>query len=167
MKWYGYLIMAAMLISLSGIACAQVEDQYMPATNETGEAGMPSITVMDQTVEGNETIGNITVDSVVSDGPGWVAIHNSLFGEPGGIVGFAPVEDGENTNITIVIDTEVATDQLIAELHSDLGQEGTFEWPPIDVPVEIDGEIVMEAFNVTAEDFELKNLTDMAATAEQ
>jgi hypothetical protein len=161
MRLYRYMIIAAVLISLIGVSCAQIADQQME--NETDME--PSITVSDQTIEGNETIGNVTIERVVIDGPGWVAIHNSLFGEPGGIVGFAQIEEGENTNVTVVIDTEVATDQLIVELHRDLGEEGVFEWPPTDVPVMVDGEILMETFDVTAEDFELKNLTALAENA--
>jgi len=166
MKLYRYMIIAALLISLIGISCAQVANQETGMENETGAQEMePSITVMDQAIEGNETVGNVTIERVVMDGPGWVAIHNSLFGEPGGLVGFAQVEAGENTNVTVIIDTEVATDQLIVELHQDLGQEGAFEWPPVDVPVMIDGMILMEPFDVTAEGFELKNLTELSQNA--
>jgi hypothetical protein len=162
LKWVFAFVL---IISLAGAAYAQVDipnGQAMDNQTEMEENVTPSINVTDQTVVGNETIGNITIDEVVSDGPGWVGIHNSLFGTLGGVVGFAPVESGTNQNVTVTIDTMAATDSLIAELHQDLGQQGVFEYPAIDVPQMINGEPVSANFSATAEDFMLKNLTDLA-----
>lgn len=123
----------------------------------------PSINVTNQTIQGNATIANVTIDKVVSDGPGWIVVHNSLFGALGGAVGFAPVQSGTNSNVTVVIDTLAATDQLKAELHKDLGQPGVFEYPAVDVPQMIDGKPVSANFSVTAENFTVKNLTQLAS----
>jgi len=90
----------------------------------------PTINVtMAQTIEGNETIANVTIDEVVSNGPGWIVVHNNLFGALGGAVGFSPVDPGTNSNVTVTIDVLAATDRLTAELHKDLGQQGAFSTP--------------------------------------
>jgi hypothetical protein len=44
-----------------------------------GAAGlMPSINVSSQSLVGN----NLTISEVMSEGPGWVVIHNNLQGKP-------------------------------------------------------------------------------------
>ncbi|MFB3765523.1 MAG: hypothetical protein ACE14P_09795 [Methanotrichaceae archaeon] len=91
----------------------------------------PSIVVADQTITNN----SILVAQVTVDTPGWVVIHNNLNGNPGGIIGFAPVNAGTSTNIQVPIDPKLATSALIAELHRDLGRQGSFEYPGPDVPV--------------------------------
>lgn len=184
LKW---IIAVVLIVSLAGVAWGQIvptADQTTPATeanvtptmgeNVTPAAGAnvtptmggnvtPSINVTsNQTVEGNETLANVTIDAVVSDGPGWVVVHNSLFGTLGGAIGFAPVESGMNSNITVVIDTLAATDQLVAELHKDLGRQGVFEYPAVDLPQMVDGKPVSANFSITADNFTVKNLTELA-----
>ncbi len=132
-----------------------------PASAQTAAEANASITVADQEVVGNGVVGNITVEKVVSDGPGWVAIHNDLFGHPGGVIGYAPVKDGENTNVTVTIHTFVALDTLFAVLHHDYGKEGVFEYPIPDVEQKTGGEIVIVPFNVTSKSATLMNLTEL------
>lgn len=113
----------------------------------TGTSGniTQSIVVADQAVTGN----SILVASVTSDAPGWVVIHNNLNGAPGGIIGFAPVSAGTSTNVSVPIDPKLATTALFAELHMDLGKQGSFEYPGPDVPViGPNGMPVMAAFRV-------------------
>ncbi len=108
-----------------------------------GQEVTPSVTVSDQAIED----GTVTVDSVVSDGPGWIVIHTDDDGAPGPVIGHAAVSDGENTNVTVEIDTEEATETLWAMLHEDTGEEGSYEFPDADPPVELEGEIVMQSFS--------------------
>lgn len=113
----------------------------------TGTAGnvTPSIIVADQTVAGN----SILVASVTADAPGWIVIHNNLNGAPGGIIGFAHVNAGTTTNVSVPIDPKLATTALFAELHSDLGNPGSFEYPGPDVAViGPNGMPVMASFRV-------------------
>lgn len=130
---------------------------------ETSETPNASITVKDQMIPGDGVVGNVTVDEVVSDGPGWVAIHNNLFGHPGGVIGYAPVESGENKDVKVTVHTFVATDTLFAVLHHDVGKEGVFEYPIPDIEQRVDGEIVIEPFNATAENVTLMNLEDLCS----
>ncbi|NLA39497.1 MAG: hypothetical protein GX882_09045 [Methanomicrobiales archaeon] len=154
MRKYWLVIVAVLAAGLVGPITAQAE----PETNVTGNA---SVTVSDQEIMGDGIVGNVTVDEVVSDGPGWIVIHNNLFGHPGGVIGYAPVMSGVNQNVTVTVHTFVATDTLFAVLHHDAGREGVFEYPVPDVEQKVDDEIVIEPFNVTAENATLINLTEL------
>ncbi|MDG6256905.1 MAG: hypothetical protein QCH35_04825 [Methanomicrobiaceae archaeon] len=110
-------------------------------------------------IEGDQVIGNVTIDEVVSNGTGWVAIHNNLFEHPGGIIGYAQVENGTTENVTVTIHTFVATDSLFAVLHMDAGEEGVFEYPAPDTEQMADGQLVILPFKVTGNNFTLMNLT--------
>ena len=181
LKW---ILAVVLIVSLAGAAWGQVMptgNQTSAGANATPVAGAtvtpaaganvtptmggnvtPTINVTNQTARGNATTANITIDHVVSDGPGWIVIHNSLFGTLGGVVGFSPVESGMNSNITVTIDTLAATDHLIAELHKDLGRQGVFEYPAVDLPQMVNDQPVMANFSITADNFTVKNLTELA-----
>ena len=60
----------------------------------------PSVTVSDQPLLN----GAVTVEKVVSVGPGWIVIHAHADGKPGPILGYSPVADGENSNVMVEID---------------------------------------------------------------
>jgi len=105
----------------------------------------PTVEVSDQAIEN----GTVTVDRVVSDGPGWIVIHADNNGAPGIVIGHSAVVDGENLDVVVEIDTAAATETLYAMLHADLGTEGTYEFPGADVPVQVDGQVVTPAFTVT------------------
>jgi hypothetical protein len=130
-------------------------------SGEIGATTNASITVKDQAIPGDGVVGNVTVDEAVSNGTGWLVIHNNLFGHPGGVIGYAPVKPGVNTNVTVTVHTFVATDTLFAVLHHDAGREGVFEYPVPDVEQKVDGAIVIVPFNVTAENATLMNLTGL------
>ncbi|HOI13378.1 MAG TPA: hypothetical protein PLG75_05940 [Methanoculleus sp.] len=162
MNAFGWVVAAVLAVSLVGAARGQV----MPPENQTltmDENVPPTINVtMTQTIEGNETIANVTIDEVVNDGPGWIVVHDNLFGALGGAVGFSPVDSGTNSNVTVTIYVLAATDRLTAKLHTDLGQQGAFEYPAIDVPQMVDDQPVTANFSITAENFTVKNLTEFA-----
>lgn len=102
------------------------------------ENDAPSLTVEDQTLY-------ITVDTVVSDGPGWVVVYNDQDGEPYHVIGVASVEDGENTDVEVELYANDITETVYVMLHEDTGQEGTFEYgqDDLDRPVTVNGERVM------------------------
>jgi LPXTG-motif cell wall-anchored protein len=109
------------------------------------QAVTPSVTVSDQAIEN----GTVTVDQVVSDGPGWIVIHAQQDGAPGPVLGHAAVQDGENNNVSVEIDVANATQTLYAMLHTDAGQVGTYEFPGADTPVQVDGQVVVQPFAIT------------------
>ncbi len=160
MNAHRLIILSALLISLVGVVCCQSE------MNGTTTEVMPSVTVMDQTAVGNSMIANVTVAKVISDGPGWIVIQNDLFGRLGGVIGYAHVDNGSNSNINITFDPFVATDSLFAVLYYDREATGLFTYPTIDKEHGANGQIVMEPFRVgTMWDAMLMNLTQMARDA--
>jgi len=131
------------------------------------DATTPAVTVSDQDVTG----GTVTIDSVVSDGPGWIVIHAAEGNSVGADIGHAALTDGTNENVVVTLDNGEAdvTETLYAMLHSDLGEEGTYEFPGADTPVQVDGEVVNVPFTVT--NFDALDVTAQAtetvtATAE-
>ncbi|MDW7733221.1 MAG: cupredoxin family copper-binding protein, partial [Methanolobus sp.] len=53
------------------------------------EPAEPGVVVTDQPIVN----GTVTVDEVVSDGPGWIVIHADENATPGPVIGHSPVED--------------------------------------------------------------------------
>jgi hypothetical protein len=106
---------------------------------------VPSVEVMDQPIV-NSTV---TVAKVVSDGPGWMVIHADLEGEPGMVLGFAPVLNRENKDVLANIDSTNATAALFAMLHMDAGNMDVYEFLGAELPVNIDGKVLMQFFNVS------------------
>jgi hypothetical protein len=84
------------------------------------------ITISNQDI----TSGLIMVDSVTASQDGWVVIYRNPNFTAGEIVGYAPVYHGTNTNVKVTIDTTKVGDQttLYAQLHTDGGFQGVFEW---------------------------------------
>ena len=151
------IILSALLISFSGVVSSQSE------MNETTNGFMPSVIVNDQVAMGDNMIANVTIAQVVSDGPGWIVIHNDLFGHPGGAIGYAQVDSGNNSNLTVTIHTLVATERLFAVLHYDRGELGVLEYPLIDTEQKAGDMMVIEPFNLgTTWDATLLNLTQRA-----
>ena len=111
----------------------------------TGLPVTPSVTVTDQEVKD----GTVTVPEVVSDGPGWIVIHQENEGNPGAVIGHAAVLDGVNENVTVEIDVSQATQTLFAMLHTDTEEVGTYEFPDNDPPVKVNDQIVVQPFEVT------------------
>ena len=123
-----------------------------PFTVTLPAAAEPSVTVEDQTPN---PANEILVDEVVSDGPGWIVIHEQDGGDVGGVIGNAAVSDGINTDVTVTLDRDIADGEtLYAMLHADDPADGTFTFDgtasdPEDPPVTSNGDTVVESFVVT------------------
>ncbi len=104
----------------------------MGMTTPSAGGGTPMVKVSDQALSGS----TVTVDDVVSTGPGWVVIYTTDgYGQPGEPIGHAAVKDGDNPMVTVQVDPAKAQGTLYAQLHSDGGTVGTFEYPGADSPV--------------------------------
>jgi len=112
---------------------------------QTATAVTPSITVQNQAVVNN----TVTVQQVNAAQAGWLDIHADANGQPGPVIGHTAVVVGTNTNVKVTIDPTTATPTLYAMLHVDAGATGTYEFPGADVPVQVNGQIVVEPFQVT------------------
>ena len=65
------------------------------------------------------------------------------------VIGKTPINIGENMSVAIQIDTTKATPKLYVMLHDDFGQEGVYEFPGVDTPVQYQNAIVNVGFEVT------------------
>lgn len=107
----------------------------------------PAVEVSDQVV----LDGTVTVDYIVSPGPGWMVIHADNDGAPGPVIGQRELSPGENFNVAVEIDAAAATPTLYAMLHEDTGEMGVYEFGQVegaDGPVVVDGAPVTPAFGV-------------------
>jgi len=114
-------------------------------SEEESEPVEPGVAITDQPIVN----GTVTVDEVISNGPGWIVIHADENATPGQVIGHSPVEDGVNENVTVEIETENVTEVLHAMLHTDTAEIGVYEFPGADAPADVNGEVVNVPFNVT------------------
>lgn len=109
-----------------------------------------AVDVSDQDSDG----ATVVIDSVVSEGDGFIVIHRDNDGSPGEVIGHAPVSDGENTDVEVTLDGDVEDGETLwAMLHTDDNTMGTYEFGDVegaDAPVtDADGDIVMQSFTVS------------------
>lgn len=93
---------------------------------------------------------HIHVHHALSDGPGFVVIHSDNQGSPGPVLGYAPVADGQNTEIEIELTTEGLTPVVWPMLHVDTGEIGTYEFGTVegaDGPVRVNDAVVTFPIN--------------------
>ena len=83
----------------------------------------PGNTVADQKIVDSK----VTIAKVVSDGPGWLVIHAQSDGKAGPVLGYSPVTDGFNADVTVEIDIANAAETLYAMLHTDAGELGAYQ----------------------------------------
>lgn len=83
----------------------------------------PLIVVYDQPV----IDGAVVIDRALSDGPGWAAIYFDQDGQPGLIIGSAPLVDGLNENVRVEVTDSAVTAQLYARLHADTNPGDEFD----------------------------------------
>jgi len=95
------------------------------------------------------SMGSVNIAEVLSNGPGWLVIHADRNGNPGAVIGYAPVAEGLTTDLKVKIDASKATPVVYAMLHTDAGVVGTYEFPGADVPVMVDEKMVSPAFMLT------------------
>lgn len=91
----------------------------------------PEVTVFDQPI----IDGTVIIERVISRGPGWIAVYNEVDGQPGRIIGSAPLEDGLNQAIAVSLVQSAITTQLFARLHEDTESGDAFNFPGQDPAV--------------------------------
>lgn len=91
----------------------------------------PDVVIYDQPVVN----GEIIIERVISNGPGWVAIHFDDGGQPGLIIGSVAVDDGLNQRLVVDLIEEAITPVMYARLHTDSEPGGEFDFPRTDPPV--------------------------------
>ena len=114
---------------------------------ETAEL-VPSITNPRHDLEG----GTVIVDKVIMDQQGWVVIHADDGGQPGPVIGYIEVPEGVSTEVVIQVVPDEITQTLYAMLHVDAEPMSEFNFPEgDDVPVTVDGEVVVTSFDANIE----------------
>jgi predicted lipoprotein with Yx(FWY)xxD motif len=89
------------------------------------------------------------VADVVSTGPGWIVIYTTnAQGQPDQAIGHAAVKDGDNPNVMVEVDPAKAQGTLYAQLQSDKGAVGTFEYPGPDEPLMVGVQMIASTFKV-------------------
>lgn len=91
--------------------------------------------------------GTVFITRATVEGPAWVVIHADDGGNPGPVIGHAPLAAGENLQVVVEVESEAVTPVLHAMLHVDAGETGVFEFPGDDVPITIGEDIVMAQFS--------------------
>jgi hypothetical protein len=93
----------------------------------------PSFTANAQAISED---GTITIANALIDGNGWIAIHSSVDGGPGPVVGSARLAPGLNSNVVVSIDLSsvdgAAADQVFPMLHYDTGEAGVYEFGAVE-----------------------------------
>lgn len=107
------------------------------------QATLPAVVAADQVLGVD---GLLRVDSAVSVGLGWLAIHADADGEIGPLLAYLPLRDGLNENLLFTLDWRKATPRLYAVLHRDEGESGRFESPEVDPIVQVGGAPVISPF---------------------
>jgi len=102
-----------------------------------------SIVVKDQSVYGD----TVVISSVTSVKPGWVAIFADDNGKPGTLIGYIGMPIGTSMDLKVPVDPNKLTDSMIAMLMINVGKEGKFEYPGVDVPAMGKDGVVMGVFN--------------------
>lgn len=164
-KWMLGLLIAALALAGCGVAPVTSEMLASSAPAAAAEAApaeeapaieaaaeeptapapdTPRVSVVDQAV----VDGQVTVTEVFSKGPGWLVIHADREGKPGPVLGFSPVVNGLNQNVVVKLDVAGVTETLYAMLHVDVGELGKYEFPGVDGPVVVDGQVVAPPFQV-------------------
>ncbi len=123
----GQPVMAAFATS----AAAPSQETAAPTTGSGSTAPAPAVSANQIKISSQDVSdGVIIANSVNATQDGWIVIYKSPNLMPGGIVGYARVYMGANTNVKVTINTARVGDQptLWAALHADNGVPGLFEW---------------------------------------
>jgi hypothetical protein len=123
----------------------------LAALPAAAQDAVPAVTV------GNQFVTEyVYVQDVVSNGPGFVVIHQNNAdnpGSPGPVAGFASVASGYTPAVWIAVDPDLVTSTMFAMLHTDDNTVGEYEFGTVegaDAPVAVDGNVVTPAFQVAA-----------------
>ncbi len=77
---------------------------------------------------------SFVVEQIISDGPGWLVMYEdgNEDGQPGFIIGSAPLEDGLNRLVEIEVDATAVSTNMLVTLHYDTTAGDDFDFPAND-----------------------------------
>ncbi|WP_119071115.1 DUF7282 domain-containing protein [Rubrobacter indicoceani] len=121
------------------MADSSEETTALSEAAETGSGAVSADLAQVPDIEGEATDGTtVTVPSVaLSGGEGWLAVREDDDGEPGEVIGFAPLSSGENEDVNVSLDSPVSgSGELYVSVHRDDPADGAFSFPEGDPTVE-------------------------------
>jgi predicted lipoprotein with Yx(FWY)xxD motif len=125
---------------------AEVTDMPGMENTSTNSDTVPSITITNQPIKD----GKIVIPEVVTSGDTWVVIHRrNGDGTMGAMVGFAEVKDGVNKNVVVPVDTNNTSQIMFAMLHQNIAKKSSPQFPGVDGPVMVNGQMVAPSFEIT------------------
>ncbi len=151
----------AAVLLLGSAACGSSSTTATPSSSTTSASASSSasagtaiatgtLSAVDQTGDGTTlTVANVDLKGVDA---GWIAVHSDLAGKPGPVVGKVQVKKGDTPNVTVTLDSKVATGAYWPMLHVDDHAVGTYEFPKVpgaDLPVKSGSDIVMQKITLT------------------
>jgi hypothetical protein len=92
--------------------------------------------------------GRLLIDSVQIPESGWLVVHAWRDEAVAEVLGHTAVSPTTNSNVEVQIDPLEATDTLVAMLHVDAGEVGTYEFPGADEPLSNANGPVMSQFTI-------------------
>lgn len=114
-------------------ATATVSPEPLPTATDTPEpTPIPAgVTINDQSLDES---GVLIAAEVTLPGPGWLVIYRTVDGEAEDVIGRQPLAAGVHEGVQVTVESQAATDELMAGVHMDVGSEGVFEFPGEDEP---------------------------------
>ena len=107
-------------------------------------------------VTGGEVSGGGTTVPVpsasISGTSGWLVVHADDNGEPGAILGHAPLPEGTSEDVAVPLDEPAGSSRLFAMVHADDPADDRYTFPDGDPPVGVDGNVVVEPIRYTVSD---------------
>jgi len=100
----------------------------------------------------NQPIVNkaIILPEVISVGEEWVVIHKQNGdGTMGPMAGYTQVHDGVNKNVVVTLDPSLTSSVMYAMLHQNIAKKSSPQFPGIDAPVMVNGQMVAPTFEIT------------------
>ena len=126
--------LAAIAACVLALACA---------CQSAPDLSTPSLRVFDQ----EPFHGTVVIQEAVSPSRGWVVLQDVINGQPGRVLGYAPVGAGLNRWVRVRLDAEPQS-SLYAALYLDSGTAGALDIPGPDSPVTVDGAPLIARFRI-------------------
>ncbi|HEV2092099.1 MAG TPA: hypothetical protein VGR18_02925 [Rubrobacter sp.] len=114
------------------------------------DAATARLEARDQSGEGE----TVTVPEATVDGTkGWLAVRADDNGEPGEVLGRAPLREGSNGEVRVELRQPLDSSQkLYATIHAERPVDGDFTYPDGDPTLEQEGRTVIEPISYTVRD---------------
>ena len=159
MKYLNIMQYLVLILSITGCNIYKITTQQTTTTKKTTIQDTTTTTIPLKTValivdDQLVTDSMVTISQIRSTVEGWIVMHRNDQGNPGEVIGFTRLNRGLSYNVQIFIDVDFATDLLFAIPHADKGIIGRFEYPGEDMPLESNGKVIAESFQITIENDE-------------